>query len=80
MKKIFSLSMLLTLFTACNTIKAVKTVPICAGKPIPDMMCTQQYDPVCGCDGRTYGNDCMARAAGITNWKEGECGENPEGQ
>lgn len=57
-----------TLLASCT-----KMTSECEARQKDQCVCTMQYDPVCGCNGVTYGNPCIAGCHSIYVYTRGVC-------
>ena len=86
MKKIFLIAALCTAFLSCEKSKNDPAPYDCVTPPSVQSVicidsnlignadeCIEIYDPVCGCDGITYDNYCVADSSGVTSYVAGEC-------
>jgi hypothetical protein len=67
------------LIISCNKTSCESTPKVQSGICIDTNLignadeCIEIYDPVCGCDGITYDNYCVADSSGINSYVAGEC-------
>ncbi len=73
MRKLITI-LLLTAALGCHKDKVEPATGDCVEKTTPSGPCYEIYDPVCGCNNKTYSNSCFAESVGIMKYTKGACG------
>ena len=79
MPRVILFPCLLICLTSCikvdesDLIDVLQRICIDEDKIDEQVVCIEIYQPVCGCNAKTYSNTCYAKRAGLISWKDGEC-------
>lgn len=71
--KLLQKTLLFGFFCLTSTFLGCRKNSDCRAQPVKDCLCMHVYEPVCGCDNKTYGNSCEATCAGVSSYSRGAC-------
>ena len=73
LKKHFNILFLFAVFLrmSCKDIEKDYQEDNCIVMSSKDIPCTKEYNPVCGCNQITFGNECVARASDVPVFLKG---------
>jgi len=73
MKKLFLVLLLVPLAFCSKGDGNINSDECNENEDIKEIVYTMDYSPVCGCNNKTYSNQCIAGSWGIETYTMGEC-------